>query len=252
MWGQKRTGALMDDLSQSGAAMNDTVEYSVPFGQYPSWMANEASPNAALVYMALGTFAFAPKRTCYPSIRKLAEITRISESTVRRAIRELQDIGAVTVESQFLQGKEQTSNKYILNVGERGGVMGDSTPPVTGDTTPLSRVTPKEEELKEEKTFVSEEAKDVAELLASLLAKNYELEGKKVPRLSVQSWIPDIEKLNRIDGADWDEIRRVVEWCQSDSFWRYNIMSGSKLRKQYPQLLAKMPSRPSSVLPEIW
>jgi len=44
----------------------------------------------------------------------------------------------------------------------------------------------------------------------------------------------------RIDKRDVSEIGQVIEWCQQDQFWQSNILSTSKLRKQYDQLVIKM------------
>lgn len=57
-----------------------------------------------------------------------------------------------------------------------------------------------------------------------------------------QKWAKDIEKLHRIDKASCDDIEQVIRWLYSgkteDSiFWRKNIMSGDKLRKQYQKLV---------------
>ena len=45
-----------------------------------------------------------------------------------------------------------------------------------------------------------------------------------------------MERLHRVDERNWEQITRAIEWCQADDFWRANIMSPGKLRKQYDQL----------------
>jgi len=98
-------------------------------------------------------------------------------------------------------------------------------------------------ELKQSKTKqiqkqLPKEAHMLAELLAKLIMKNDN--RSKVPNFT--SWVDSIEKINRIDGRSWDEIERVIKWCQADDFWRGNILSGAKLRKQFQQLSIKMNS----------
>jgi hypothetical protein len=39
--------------------------------------------------------------------------------------------------------------------------------------------------------------------------------------------------------GDWREVARVIDWCQADAFWRSNILSPGKLRKQFTALLLK-------------
>lgn len=57
---------------------------------------------------------------------------------------------------------------------------------------------------------------------------------------NLQSWCKEMDKLIRIDKRNPYEIASVIEWCQNDSFWKSNILSVAKLRKQYDQLKIKM------------
>jgi hypothetical protein len=68
-------------------------------------------------------------------------------------------------------------------------------------------------------------------LLADLIADN----GSRRPEVT-DKWLSDMERLNRIDERSWEQITKAIEWCQADDFWRGNIMSPGKLRKQYDQL----------------
>lgn len=40
-------------------------------------------------------------------------------------------------------------------------------------------------------------------------------------------------------GGDVAEVVRIIDWCQADGFWRCNILSPGKLRKQFTQLVLK-------------
>jgi hypothetical protein len=60
---------------------------------------------------------------------------------------------------------------------------------------------------------------------------------------NLQSWADDMRKLAEIDGKHPENIAKVIDWVQSDSFWWKNVMSASKLRKQYDRLLAEIRSR---------
>ena len=48
-----------------------------------------------------------------------------------------------------------------------------------------------------------------------------------------------IEKMKRIDKRSEEEIKKVIIWCQQDSFWQNNILSTAKLRQHFDQLNAK-------------
>jgi len=61
-------------------------------------------------------------------------------------------------------------------------------------------------------------------------------------RTNVDAWQADIERLVRIDGADPDLVRQVIQWAHCTDpggFWRPNLLSGGKLRKQWDSLLLR-------------
>jgi hypothetical protein len=58
-----------------------------------------------------------------------------------------------------------------------------------------------------------------------------------------QRWAKEIDLLHRIDLRSIDEIQSVIDFCQADSFWKTNILSTEKLRKQFPRLLLQMKER---------
>lgn len=90
---------------------------------------------------------------------------------------------------------------------------------------------------------VSPEACRLSEKLAGMILKNFP-NNRTVSNGnrdgSIQKWAVDIDKLIRIDGQTSEEVSQVIDWCQSDSFWKANILSGSTLRKQWDKLTAKM------------
>ena len=57
---------------------------------------------------------------------------------------------------------------------------------------------------------------------------------------TLQRWADDIDKLNRLDKQNWDDIADVLEFSQKDPFWQNNILSGATFRKQNIRLFAKM------------
>ena len=103
----------------------------------------------------------------------------------------------------------------------------------------------KEEETKDtsttkkgaEKKKAMIEATRIAEYLEASLQASLE---KYKPRTSSQiyNWAKDIELLIRLDGVTSEEVIRVIDWIHKGKggFWRSNIMSGNKLRKQFVTL----------------
>ena len=57
---------------------------------------------------------------------------------------------------------------------------------------------------------------------------------------TLQTWAADIDKCNRIDGYEWEDISDVIRFSQEDKFWQQNIRSGAAVRKQFETLLVKM------------
>jgi len=79
--------------------------------------------------------------------------------------------------------------------------------------------------------------------LAQLLSESICVNNHRVTRPSwgvVKKWAQDIDKLNRLDGHSWDDIRDVLAWCQKDSFWSTVILSGKKFREKWNMLTAQM------------
>ena len=54
-----------------------------------------------------------------------------------------------------------------------------------------------------------------------------------------RNWALEADRMMRLDGRTASEIRDLIEWSQNDMFWRANILSMKKLRKQFDQLTAK-------------
>ena len=63
----------------------------------------------------------------------------------------------------------------------------------------------------------------------------------------IQSWCKDIDKLLRLDKANPDEVKRVIDWVVKDDFWSVNILSAKKLRKHYSRFYKKIISEGKSI-----
>lgn len=77
-------------------------------------------------------------------------------------------------------------------------------------------------------------------LLAKIRERNpsiYPTDSKNPP--DTQKWANDIRLMHERDARPYDDIKRIIEWCQQDNFWQNNILSASKLRKQFGKLIDK-------------
>ena len=73
-------------------------------------------------------------------------------------------------------------------------------------------------------------------LLAAWIVHN---DPKAQPDLDSETWRRDMQRLLADRQGDFNEVARVIDWCQADAFWRSNILSPGKLRKQFTQLVIK-------------
>lgn len=60
---------------------------------------------------------------------------------------------------------------------------------------------------------------------------------------NLQKWADEFRKIVELDKRDTKELKQIIDWATSDPFWQTNILSPSKLRKQYVNLAMQM-SRP--------
>lgn len=60
---------------------------------------------------------------------------------------------------------------------------------------------------------------------------------------SLQKWADEFRKIVELDKRDTKELKQIIDFATSDTFWQTNILSPSKLRKQYVNLAMQM-SRP--------
>lgn len=91
---------------------------------------------------------------------------------------------------------------------------------------------------------INKEAKEIANEFASKILENYSF--KKITEKHINTWSDDIEKLNRLDGYEYDLIRATMIWSQQDDFWKQNIQSGSKLRDKFETLLVRIKTEQES------
>lgn len=78
--------------------------------------------------------------------------------------------------------------------------------------------------------------------LASLLLEEIRKNQPTCREPNLQTWAKEINLMIRRDGRTPDQIEKVIRWCQGDAFWWKNILSASKLRKQFDRLEAEMAS----------
>lgn len=156
---------------------------------------------------------------------------------VRRAIKEQPDLKgnpiAEQVAKQFTEPKtnpsdwvpkwfQNTSNKNQTEMGaEKGEPIEMSSPTLTLTTT-----SSKEESAVEARADVEE--------VCNYLAAKLKADGGR-PTIN-KTWRTQARLLIDKDKRTVKEIKDVIDWAKSDSFWKSNIMSVESLRKQFDRL----------------
>jgi hypothetical protein len=62
---------------------------------------------------------------------------------------------------------------------------------------------------------------------------------KADPNPESERWRREMRLLLTARKGDVEEVERIIDWCQTDSFWHSNILSPTKLRAQFTQLVLK-------------
>ncbi|MGU3443310.1 hypothetical protein ACLBXI_26030 [Bacillus cereus] len=75
-----------------------------------------------------------------------------------------------------------------------------------------------------------------AKLLFKLMLENNE--NCKEPNW--ESWANEMRLMRERDNRTEEQIQYVIKWSQRDPFWKTNILSPSKLRKQFDQLIVRI------------
>lgn len=102
------------------------------------------------------------------------------------------------------------------------------------------------EQISKEQIITTRTYGDEITQLSNLLADLIEANGIKRPDVT-DKWHLEIERLNRLDGYSYEQIEQTIRWVQQDSFWRSNVLSPAKLRKQFGALQLKMKSSGSGL-----
>jgi DNA-binding transcriptional MocR family regulator len=129
------------------------------------WDHSESRGSRRLVLLALADYADNANQ-CYPSARTLAKKSKISEMTVHRAIRELSEIGEITVLRRKMDGRQGNEhNLYTMPLKQYPAAKSEPSP------APLKKSKPPEipEKLKKMARWqLVAEMKAVNERLAKL------------------------------------------------------------------------------------
>ena len=173
--------------------------------------------------------------------------------TIRIAFEFMLNCGWIVVEnpSNLSRKPEEKAMIRIINYVKYKNTRDANKNPTGNATAPLltypnqpnllkkgedkSQTSPSSQKPKPE---IPTEAIALSQLLSDRIAENFP-QRTALTEVQMMEWAREAERLQRIDGHPWEQIRELLEWSQADSFWRRNILSMQKFRKQWNQLDAK-------------
>lgn len=224
--------------------MSETYSADEYFAIIPEWVLySEITPQAIRLYCVLRRFADQGGE-CFPSRRTLANRLNVdSTKPVDRALKELEKIGAVTIEQRRDEKGDLTTNLYTVvslnpNTGrdEKVPRWGHKSPKGGDANVPRGRdENVPYNESQYELEPIELERLQTAERLANLLADLIESNGNKRPSVT-KKWILTIDRMMRLDERTEEEVEGAIRWSQKDEFWLSNILSPEKLRKHFDRM----------------
>lgn len=183
---------------------------------------------------------------------------------IRKAIAELVDFGYLERVTIKRDGGGLAGSMYVTKHPQSDGFSGpqESAPRATGfqavgfsgpQESPPKNTNVKEDQSEEHQEEVREPpARSTAvaavtlrpeiDQLCGLLAGRIEANGSKRPTIT-KRWEDACRLMLDRDGRTPEQIAYLINWAQSDSFWRSNILSMPKLRDKFDQLRLQATSR---------
>ena len=162
------------------------------------------------------------KNTYYNSVKKLDSLGYVKYTKGKRNVSGGK-IVILKLKNNKRTEKEQQGNKKGITREQNEEQQGNLIKPLNKETNkPINNKQPP----KPKKVF----SQDVFDCYYSILP-HFD-ESTKPKENQVDSWLDTIEKLNRIDGYDFNDIIHLVSKTREDTFWQSNFLSINKLRQK--------------------
>ena len=182
--------------------------------------------------------------------KQISQEINISEQSIRTSLMKLKSTNEITIKSTnkhsiITLNNYETYNYINDNINQQNNHQDNqqltNNQPTTNQQLTTTKNYKNDKNDKNVENIKKIYSPDSAEIKLSELLLNHILKrspGFKNP--NIQKWAHHINLMMRIDNQNASDIKKVIEWCQADSFWQNNILSTEKLRKQFDQLYLKM------------
>ena len=160
------------------------------------------------------------------------EKTALTYVQVKKALDELEEEGLIESKYMFIKGTHLRSRhiRFVLDRQEEIESIQEKEQ-VSEEETQIQKVG-----IEKEIQKIPVEARQLSNRLFQHMVNNNPTYQHRVKDRDLVSWAKEIDKIHRLDGQEWSEIESILDWCQSNDFWKTNILSGAKFRKQFPRL----------------
>ncbi|UII56244.1 Replication protein O [Cytobacillus spongiae] len=182
------------------------------------------------------------------SIRKLCDKWSWSNTKVTQFLNLLQNDGMIYLKSDTKKTVITIANYDSYQSREEGKTIQNRRDNSTKQTE--KRTNKNNKELKNDKEVKSPSCRkpeiydedSIPFQLSLKLFNNIRKNNSGFKQPNLQKWSDEFRLMMERDNRTEYQIAHLIDWCQQDSFWKANILSPSKLRKQYDQLVLKIQS----------
>lgn len=171
----------------------------------------------------------------------------------KAAIKKLKTLPETDLLDEFIEKTVKYSKGFAKRL-RKEFAKSQALTPTPSQTQNKIKNKKKKKSLKKSKKFKkgSTQFKAGSFLIDKILENNpkTKVPKKNVENKLMQRWCNNLDKLHRLGpigakknenkGYSWEEIFDLIEWSQNNDFWKTNILSSYKLRKQVIKLENKM------------
>ena len=202
----------------------------------------DLSIDAKAIYAFISSYAGAGS-TSFPSVNLITDMLGISRQRFNKHRKLLEDKGYITINNKRTPGGSWGNNVYTLEtlpeLRKLTSVNLTSDNPTSGNVTTNNNtinnntINNNTDSMSRSKLKFETQHLKLAELLYKQIQSN--LPNFKEPNLEM--WANEFRLIMERDKREGKEIQNLIIKSQSDDFWKKNILSPSKLRKQYDRLV---------------
>ena len=174
---------------------------------------------------ALGLIDFKSRGRRKSTVYKLLDLSS-DKSVVNSSVNSSDNSGDISGDNS--SDNSVPLNKTKQDKTKQNNISSSESP------TPNEKKAEPEKKAKKKYDHQSEPYRLANKLKNGIMANNPD--HKKITEPQLQGWADDMRKMLELDKRSYEQVSNMISWCQNDDFWKTNILSASKLRKQYDQM----------------